>query len=75
MCHLIKEKELHRNVSANNTYSEVTEPSAGLEPPPLNSVIHNPPEETPLDPWCGSTHQAGRGFEQPDRAKGFPVCP
>lgn len=71
MCHLIKDKELHRNVSANNTNSEV----AGLEPPPLNSVIHNPPEQTPLDPWCGSTHQAGRDFEQPDGVKGVPVCP
>lgn len=34
--HLVEEKKLHRNVSANNTYSEVTEPPTGLESPALN---------------------------------------
>lgn len=72
MCHLVE--ELHRNVSVNNAYSEVTEPSNGLESPALNSVIHNPAEQTHLDPWCGSIHQAGQGFEQPDGVKGVPAC-
>lgn len=63
-------------MSANDTYAEVTEPSTGLESPispALNLAIHNPSEQAHMGTWCGSTSQAGQGFEPPDPAKGVPA--
>jgi len=63
-------------MAANNTYPEVTEPSAGLDSPlspALTPALHNPSEQAHRGTWHGSTSQAGGGFEQPDPVKDVPA--
>lgn len=67
----------HRNVSVNNTFSEVTEPSTGLESPispALNPAIHNPSEQVHLALGVVQQVKLDGDLSQPEPVKDVSAC-